>query len=404
MRIDLRNPRLKALLLVLALAPLAFLLLPVRRNAGAPQQIHLSWEGPSANLMTVLWATETPSHRSRARFGTSPALESGSVDAQAIPRPDRSRLHLHRAVLGPLLAGTTYFYQVGDDGTGWSSLQRLTTEPLPGFGLTFVAAADMGQGTAAIANVERMAEAHPAFALHLGDLSYAEGDPEDWDTWFRQIEPIASLAPYMTAIGNHEYEGGSDLSAYLGRLALPKNERYYSFDCGPIHVVMLDSGASYAAPPPAMTEWLEQDLKASARDPRHPWIVVGFHFPLYTSGEYGSWEEGRAAWSPLFDRYGVALVLSGHVHAYERSWPVTSKGEVPRRDYLDPEAPVYLVAGGAGRHGRLHQFPGPAPDWSAFRAVAQHTLRVTVGKARMSVQAVRPNGEILDSFAITRGP
>ncbi|HZM69179.1 MAG TPA: metallophosphoesterase family protein [Candidatus Cryosericum sp.] len=402
MRIDLRNPRLKALLLVVVLAPLAFLL-PVRRNAGAPQQIHLSWEGPSSDLVTVLWATETSSPGSRVRFGSSPALESGSVDALAIPRPESSRQYLHRAVLGPLLAGTTYFYQVGENATGWSSLHQLTSAPLPGAGLTFVAAADMGQGTAAAANAERMAEARPAFALHLGDLSYAEGDAEDWDTWFREIEPVASLAPYMTAIGNHEYEPGSGLSAYLERLALPNNERYYSFDCGLLHVVVLDSGASYAAPSTAMTEWLEADLTRSARDPERPWIVVGFHFPPYTSGEYGGWEEGRAAWSPLFDRHGVALVLSGHVHAYERSWPVDSKGVVARRDYQDPGAPVYVVTGGAGRHGRLHQFPGPAPDWSAFRVVAQHTLRVTVDRTRMSVMAIRPNGEVLDSFAITRG-
>ncbi|HET9360134.1 MAG TPA: metallophosphoesterase family protein, partial [Vicinamibacterales bacterium] len=398
----IRSPRLKVLLLVLVLA-LLVLLLPLRRNSGAPQQIHLSWEGPSSDLVTVLWATKTVSSRSRARFGSSPALESGSVEAQAIPGPVHSRQHLHRAVLGPLLAGVTYFYQVGDDATGWSSLLRLTTAPLPGAGLTFVAAADMGQGRAAVANVERMAEAHPAFALHLGDLSYAEGDAEDWDTWFRKIEPLASLAPYMTAIGNHEYEQGTGLSAYLERLALPNNERYYSFDCGLLHVVVLDSGASYAAPSTAMTEWLENDLNASARDPEHPWIVVGFHFPPYSSGEYGSWEEGRAAWSPQFDRHGVALVLSGHMHAYERSWPVDARGAVARRDYRDPGAPVYVVTGGAGRHGRLHQFPGPAPDWSAFRAVAQHTLRVTVDKTRMSIMAIRPNGDVLDSFSITRG-
>jgi hypothetical protein len=249
-----------------------------------------------------------------------------------------------------------------------------------------------------------MAEARPAFALHLGDLSYAEGDPEDWDAWFRIIEPLASLAPYMTAIGNHEYEPGSGLSAYLGRLALPNDERYYSFDCGPVHVVVLDSGASYAAPSTAMTEWLENDLEDSARDPEHPWIVVGLHFPPFTSGEYGSWEEGRSAWSPLFDKYGVALVLSAHVHAYERTWPVTSQGEITRRDYQDPGTPVYVITGGAGRRRSLHQFPGQAPDWSAFRAVAQHTLRVKVDGTSMSILAIRPNGEVLDAFTITRRP
>ena len=59
--------------------------------------------------------------------------------------------------------------------------------------------------------------------LHIGDISYANGDPAIWDTFMEEIEPYASVAPYMIGIGNHEYdyrtgreqhshEGGSDAS------------------------------------------------------------------------------------------------------------------------------------------------------------------------------------------------
>jgi hypothetical protein len=246
-----------------------------------------------------------------------------------------------------------------------------------------------------------MAEANPDFVLHLGDLSYAEGDPEDWDRWFRLIEPVASLAPYMTAIGNHEHEAAG-LGAYLERLALPGVERFYSFDCGMLHVIVLDSGREYGDPPAGMTDWLREDLEASSRRPGRLWTVVGFHFPPFSSGIYGSWEGGRRAWSPLFDAYGVNLVLGGHMHAYERSWPVGADGTVVRKDYRQPQAPVYVVTGGAGRHGLLYEFVDPAPDWSAFRASANHTLRVDVDEHQMKVVAIRPNGAVLDAFTITR--
>lgn len=58
--------------------------------------------------------------------------------------------------------------------------------------------------------------------LHIGDISYANGDPDIWDTFMQEIEPYASMAPYMIGIGNHEYDyrtgreehghGGTDAS------------------------------------------------------------------------------------------------------------------------------------------------------------------------------------------------
>lgn len=44
------------------------------------------------------------------------------------------------------------------------------------------------------------------FILHVGDISYANGDPQVWDTFMDVIEPYASVVPYMIAIGNHEYD------------------------------------------------------------------------------------------------------------------------------------------------------------------------------------------------------
>jgi hypothetical protein len=115
-----------------------------------------------------------------------------------------------------LAASTSYHYTVGDNATGWSWVHSFNSASSVGGGITDTAAA----------NVARMAGAEPAFVLHAGDLSYANGDQEGWDEWVRQIEPLAAKAPYMPAPGNHEYESGYGLSAFIGRFVLPHNERW----------------------------------------------------------------------------------------------------------------------------------------------------------------------------------
>ncbi len=42
--------------------------------------------------------------------------------------------------------------------------------------------------------------------LHVGDISYANGEVRIWDSFMRYIEPYASAAPYMIGVGNHEYD------------------------------------------------------------------------------------------------------------------------------------------------------------------------------------------------------
>jgi len=40
--------------------------------------------------------------------------------------------------------------------------------------------------------------------LHVGDLSYADGNPHIWDSFLEGLQPFAASVPYMVAVGNHE--------------------------------------------------------------------------------------------------------------------------------------------------------------------------------------------------------
>jgi 3',5'-cyclic AMP phosphodiesterase CpdA len=170
----------------------------------------------------------------------------------------------------------------------------------------------------------------------------------------------------MPCPGNHEIEfcnGVQGLDAYLTRYSLPSNGtafpgRWYRFQVGSAlfislsadDVVYQNGGAFVAGPAPLrpapntgngpiapgttlyirgysggeQTRWLERTLAAAAADHSIDWIIVQMHQDALSSSKNGNGSDKgiREAWLPLFDRYGVDLVLCGHDHDYERSWPV----------------------------------------------------------------------------------
>jgi 3',5'-cyclic AMP phosphodiesterase CpdA len=170
----------------------------------------------------------------------------------------------------------------------------------------------------------------------------------------------------MPCPGNHEVEfcnGPQGLTSYLTRYTLPDNRvpgfggRWYSFRVGSVlfvsldadDVVYQDAGAFVAGPaaltpaastghPPvepgtsfylrgysggAQTAWLERTLAAGRGDRSVDWIIVQMHQCAASSSAANGSDLGiREQWLPLFDRYQVDLVLTGHDHSYERSFPV----------------------------------------------------------------------------------
>ena len=94
-------------------------------------------------------------------------------------------------------------------------------------------------------------------------------------------------------------------------------------------------------------DWLEKELSSSSSD----WKIVFFHHPLYSSGKtHGSALESRAILEPLFVKYGVSVVFSGHDHIYERIKP--QKGGIV---YWVSGAGGSAAQGGPPRHGHDRQ-------------------------------------------------
>jgi len=240
------------------------------------------------------------------------------------------------------------------------------------------------QSAFAVKAVERF---QPLFHLLNGDLCYANlnptAQPSVWADFGNNVQASASRRPWMPCPGNHEIEfgnGAQGFDSYLSRYTLPPNGTafpglWYRFQVGSVlfislsadDVIYQDSGAFVSGPSPlqpapstgnppiapgtslyvhgysqgAQTRWLERTLEAGSRDHSVDWIIVQMHQDALSSSKNGNGSDKgiRETWLPLFDRYGVDLVLCGHDHDYERSWPVRGCNHNVGRDVLSG-APV----------------------------------------------------------------
>ena len=348
-----------------------------------PEQIHLTWGDDPASTVWVSWATSAQAVNPRVSLKT-PAGSARTVLAVQRSYTDGlngQTVFTYHAMLTALQPDAAYAYSVSADNDRkrarpfestfrtaprgrapfrWTSYGDLAT---PNTDWTL----SSPQSACAVKAVERF---EPLFHLLNGDLCYANlnpsAQPAVWADFGRNVQPSASTRPWMPCPGNHEIEFGNGpqgFDSYLTRYSLPHNGTsfqglWYRFRVGSAlfislsadDVVYQDSGAFVGGPAPlvpaastglqtlvagtslynhgysggAQTRWLEATLRAAADDLAIDWIIVQMHQDALSSSKYGNGSDKgiRQAWLPLFDRYGVDLVLCGHDHDYERSWPV----------------------------------------------------------------------------------
>lgn len=211
----------------------------------------------------------------------------------------------------------------------------------------------------------------------LGDLIYEDGDAQL--TRSVVIAPFQDLfergAELIPVLGNHDYDSGEqhDILRKLGR-----QQPWYVEWVGPVRVVVLDSNRVEDG---AQTEWLRSTLDEPV--PPGTWTIAALHHPPYSAGYHGSEMTVRSAWSDIFARAGVPLVLAGHDHDYQRS---------------TPQDGVTYVVSGAGAKLR----PTGEQDFTAVSASRLHFLDLLVDERRLVGRAIDQSGRLLDQFTIER--
>lgn len=381
-------------------AGLAMAVPPVfwRRPAAAaspqPGQVHLQFGNDPAREMTVSWTTAGSVSRPRVRYGPAGGGLDAVAAADTVTFTDaRSKTEVvcHHARIRGLVPGSAYAYSVTHDGaTPVGSAFR--TAPAGRTAFRFTSFGDQCTGTAgdAIAApqgswvIGQIEAADPLFHTINGDLSYANtlgsgGNPAYdrsavWDHWFTNNMPSAMNRPWMPALGNHENENGNGphgLQAYLTRFALPGNGSrsfpgcWYAFTVGAVRFITVDTNdvvysTDFDFPIIGYTNgeqraWLAAELASARLDPAIDWIVVFVHYPVMSSA--GGADLGlRQEFQPLFDRYGVDLVLTGHSHDYERMYPV--RGVVSGSATLEPNVVSTAPDGYDTSKGSVHLVVG----------------------------------------------
>jgi 3',5'-cyclic AMP phosphodiesterase CpdA len=247
--------------------------------------------------------------------------------------------------------------------------------------LKFAIIGDSGTGSSSQYKVAEMLIAARAkfpyeFVLMMGDNLYSGSGPKDYQKKFEvPYKPLLdSGLKFYAALGNHDNTDEKNYKPFnMG------GQRYYTFKPkNGVRVFALDS--NYMDQP--QLRWLETELKASGSD----WKIAFFHHPLYSSGMHGSDDQLRAQLEPLFLKYGVDAVFSGHEHFYERIKP--QKGI------------YYFTSGGAAklRDGDVKKTDLTAKSFDT----GYHFMLIEITKDTMYFQAISDQGKVVDSGALVR--
>jgi 3',5'-cyclic AMP phosphodiesterase CpdA len=391
------------------LVPPAFL--PSIGGAGAPpvQGLHLTFGADPATQMVVSWITDGPVKRPRVLYGTLDDGLGGGVQAQSRTYVDGKSgrtVYVHHAHLSRLTPSTDYIYIVSHDGTTPDS-GNFRTAPRGRAPLTFTSFGDQAapqvswaaDGTPMFDNnstpaskdiVTGIEQVAPLFHLLNGDLCYANRDVDrvrTWNNFFTNNTRSARFRPWMPAAGNHEIELGNGpigMDGFQAYFTLPSTETdpelaglWYAFTAGSVRVIVLQnddyclqdasdyyvngySGGRQLA-------FLERELRAARSSSEIDWVVVAMHQVMISSADASGSDLGlRQHYGPLFDKYGVDLVVCGHEHNYERSLAV--RGVVAGSETLTPNpvsgatdvidtsmGTVHMVLGGGGVSGTTNQ-------------------------------------------------
>ena len=364
----------------------------------------------SANRVIVVWATrESGTPAVRINSGSTSRMVTGASRLVASSQSGLGFDYYHHEVaIGSLAASTTYSYEATLTGMAVASAS-FRTAPATGTGdISFVAIGDSGTGSPEQRQIAALMAADPTdLMLHAGDIAYGNtggtGDAtyRTFNDWFFDV--YAALLPsraLYTTEGNHDSRPSNGNGvAYLDAFTLPTNgaspaypdhaERYYSFDYGRVHFVVLDTEFAFqdTARRAEQLSWLESDLAGSPQ----PWKIALFHRSPYSAGvEHGSDLAVRNAFGPLFEQYGVQVVVSAHEHDYERT--------VPTRAGATGTAVTYIVAGGGG----APLYPAGTAAWTAYSASRHHYVRATVTACTLSARAIGLNGSAFDSVTLDR--
>jgi hypothetical protein len=439
---------------------------------------------PAQGTLALLWHTTDTDAEWSIAIQPATGLPWRKAEAPAFRRVAVAGVEPHRVYRGSLTdlpPGGLFQYVVSKNGRPVFSSEARARKAA-GQPYRFVAFGDCGAGTP-----EQKPLAHraylckPDFVMIPGDIVYEHGLISEYRERFWPVynadEPSESGAPllrstlFLAAPGNHDTDTRDldrfpDALAYYlywdqplngppgtegGPLVPPlkasePNRRAFvtaagaaypgmtnfSFDYGNAHWTILDANPYVDWTDRPLQEWVANDLAAAQGA---TWRFVAFHHPGFNSAREHFEQQQMRLLAPVFEAGKVDVVFSGHVHNYQRSYPLrfvpdkqgtllvggrdgkTVRGRVVNgRWTLDksfdghtdttPDGVIYVVTGAGGQTLYNPEQQDDRDSWQGFTArfvSTVHSLTVAdVDGQSLTIRQLTGDGAEVDRFVVTK--
>jgi hypothetical protein len=342
--------------------------------------------------VTIMFETSRPC-TATVEYGTSLPYAAKAESSQ----PSQ----FHEIALTGLETQTPYFYRVrcreeggaellGDDLT----FQTAVHDDTP---FSFAIIGDTQKNKPVIAQLQAFSfTLRPNFQIHLGDVVNTGADKAEWTEEMLDASwPMMSRVCMFPSLGNHE----ENHSNYYKYFSLPGPEYRYTYTYGNAQFWSIDTNKP-VDPSSEQYKWIDETMAAS----KATWKFAYHHHPVYSSDEndYGDTYKGPSSYgdprhrhlAALYEKHGVDIVFNGHIHSYERTWPI-------RDGKVDMERGVrYVVAGGGG--GGLES-ASPTRPWFTQRVYrGHHVANVMISGRSLTMQAFDLEGRLFDVMEIAK--
>ena len=398
----------------------------------------------------IKWQTSSATN-TKVNYGTSlAAISQSTIDAVSSTN--------HEIKITGLQPYTKYYYTIGTTtSTLVTSASDLFFRTMPNYGqkgdYRFWVIGDAGTG----GNSQR--DVRTSFInynnnrnidgwLWLGDNAYESGFNSEYQSNVfsnNTFESVLKNTVVWPAAGNHDYNQNLPFSpspAYFNIFSLPSNgecggvpsgsEKFYSYNYGNIHFIVLESFDENRSSSGTMATWLQSDLNANTQ----PWVIAYWHHPPYTKGSHnsdnsnfldGELVDMRQNIIPILEAKGVDLILNGHSHVYERSYLLdghygysssltpamkldNTSGSYPAscayhkqtQTTSSHKGTVYVVCGCSGKNDSSPASGWPHPAMYSYTNTLYGSMAIDIKDNKLQGKFVTSTGSVFDSFTIIK--
>ncbi len=351
--------------------------------------VNIPWGPYLQNLtptgVTFMWTANTP-NEGVVEYGETNDNLDRRVPAKAVLPDENCR---QEATLRGLQPSKIYYYRVKSMPTDGrepvsSELGSFATPDPEATAFSFGVIADTHQSMHAPALASRLYDEQPHFILHAGDYNKTMGG------LLQPYSDVLRRIPIYFARGNHDHRHEQWVS-----MPGPGSDRFYSFRWGNALLIAVDTedrkgnglkadGEQY--------QWLERELAKS----KDTWRFVFQHIPVY-SAYRGGMESSLDELRGLFEKYAVDVVFQGHMHHYDRSFPLRDQKPVSRAE----GGVTYVTASGAC--GGYEKFPHPHRLWfiaKQWRGAPFYGTCAVNGR-QATIQFQTADGLLFDTLELT---